>query len=372
MEIDLNKTQGLAANDIDWGNPVEVEEIVQPTLEEIVVPSVEAKEIKEKEVEQPEVVLAKAEEVTFDDEEESNEPTKKTKTDNKSLQEEAVRAILRKKIEKYNFDVDEEELSELSGEELVDFQEQLDEAIIEAKYNEVKSSDPIIEQLLTLRENGGNVGDLLSVIEEQREINSIDTSTDKGKLKVIEKYYTEVTKWSEDKVQRKLDQVSNTGGIEDEFDLVNDTYQDHFATKQEEVVKQAEIQNRRQQQLMVQKQLAFEKELNSIKIAPKKREELLQTAFGKGTIKGTGEKIDILDYKILQMQANPQAMIKLAMFINNPEDYDQMILQNVTNKKTTESLKKEFQFNETKVKTPDNTSVRPTESKKKIQFNFNK
>lgn len=369
MEIDLNKTEALTPNDIDWGNPVEVEEVVQPTLEQVVVPPLET---VEKDIEQPEVVLAKVEDVTFDDTEIESTETTEVKTDTKSLQEEAVRAILRKKIEKYNFDVKDEDLSGLTGEELVDFQEQLDDAIIEAKYNEVKTSDPIIEQLLTLRENGGNVEDLLSVIQEQQQVNAIDTSTEQGKLKVIEKYYKEVTKWSDDKVQRKLDQVSNSGGVEDEFDLVNDTYQEHFATKQEEVVKQAEAQNQRQQQLLVQKQLAFEKELNNIKVAPKKREELLQTAFGKGTIKGTGEKIDILDYKILQMQANPQAMIKLAMFINNPEEYDQMILQNVTNKKTTESLKKEFQFNETKVKTPDNTSVKPTENKKKIQFNFNK
>ena len=372
MEIDLTKTAGLTTNDIDWGNPVEVQETVQPTLEPVVVPLVETTEkTGEEKTEIKEVVLPTIDKVTFDDSE-IEETVEEAKVDTKSLQEEAIRAILRKKIEKYNFDVAEEDLSKLTGEDLVDFQEQLDEAIIEAKYTEVKTSDPIIEQLLTLRENGGDVGDLLAVIQEQQSVNSIDTSTEAGKLKVIEKYYKEVTKWSEDKVQRKIDQITNTGGVEDEFDLVNDTYQEHFQKKQEEVVKQAEEQNYRQQQLLVQKQLAFEKELNTLKIAPKKREELLQTAFGKGTIKGTGEKIDILDYKILQMQANPQAMIKLAMFINNPEEYDQMILQNVTNKKTTESLKKEFQFNETKVKTPDNTVVKPTESKKKIQFNFNK
>jgi hypothetical protein len=361
-QLDLNKSTGLKAEDIQWGEPVVVDEIVQPTLE---IPKELIPEQKEEE-KTPEVELPK--DVTFDDTEVETEEVKTT-TDLKALQEEAVRAILRKKIEKYNFDVEDDDLSKLSGTELVDFQEQLDDAIIEAKYNEVKTSDPIIEQLLTLRENGGNVDDLLSIIQEQRTLNTIDTTSDSGKLKVIEKYYKEIAKWSDDKVQRKLDQVSNTGGVEDEFDLVNDTYQEHFQQKQQEAVQKAEQENQKQQQLRVQKELAFEKELNNLKLSEGKKKELLQTAFGQGTIKGTGEKIDILDYKILQMQANPQMNIKLAMFINDPEGYDKMILQNVSNKQVTEKLEKEFKFNQTQVKTPD-TSVKEQNVKKKIEFKF--
>ena len=361
-QIDLSKSAGLKAEDIQWGEPVVVDEIVQPILE---IPKELIPEEKEEE-KAPEFELPK--DVTFDDTEVETEEVKAT-TDLKALQEEAVRAILRKKIEKYNFDVEDEDLSKLSGTELVDFQEQLDDAIIEAKYNEVKTSDPIIEQLLTLRENGGNVDDLLSIIQEQRTLNTIDTTSDSGKLKVIEKYYKEIAKWSDDKVQRKLDQVSNTGGVEDEFDLVNDTYQEHFQQKQQEAVQKAEQENQKQQQLRVQKELAFEKELNNLKLSEGKKKELLQTAFGQGTIKGTGEKIDILDYKILQMQANPQMNIKLAMFINDPEAYDKMVAQNVSNKQVTEKLEKEFKFNQTQVKTPD-TSVKEQNVKKKIEFKF--
>ena len=360
-QIDLTKSAGLKAEDIQWGEPVVVDEIVQPTLE---IPKELIPETKEEE-KTPEIELPK--DVTFDDTEVETEEVKAT--DLKALQEEAVRAILRKKIEKYNFDVEDEDLSKLSGTELVDFQEQLDDAIIEAKYNEVKTSDPIIEQLLTLRENGGNVGDLLSVIQEQQTLNAIDTTSDTGKLKVIEKYYKEVVKWSDDKVQRKLDSVSSNSTVEDEFDLINDNYQEHFQKKQQEVVERAEQENQKQQQLRVQKELAFEKELNAMKLSESKKKELMQTAFGQGTIKGTGEKIDILDYKILQMQANPQMNIKLAMFINDPEGYDKMILQNVSNKQVTEKLEKEFKFNQTQVKTPD-ASVKEQNVKKKIEFKF--
>ena len=364
MELNLNQP----VDEISWGEEVEVQEIVQPTLAPVEDKTTEVEPVIEQKPLVDDIVFDSTDEVTVEN---SKVKEQEVKVDTKSLQEEAIKAILRKKIEKYNFDVADEDLSKLTGEELVDFQEQLDDAILEAKYNDVKSSDPVIEQLLTLRENGGNVNDLLSVIQEQQAVNAIDTSTEAGKLKVIEKYYKEVTKWSDDKVQRKLDQVSNSGGVEDEFDLVNDTYQEHFTAKQEEVVKKAEIENQRQQQLLVQKQLAFEKELNALKVTPKKKEELLQTAFGKGKIKGTGETIDILDYKILQMQANPQLNIKLAMFINNPEEYDQMILQSVSNKQVTKEMKKEFQFNMTQVKTPDNTTVKSNE-KKQIKFNFNK
>lgn len=370
MEFDLDKKQGMTSSDIDWGTPVEVDEIVQPTLE----PVIETTE--EKKVEEPVAVLPDLTNITFtgeDEEDIENTVTEKVKpTSDKALQEEAIRAILRKKIEKYNFDVEEDQLSNLSGTELVDFQEQLDDAIIEAKYNEVKSSDPVIEQLLTLRENGGNVGDLLAVIQEQQQVNSIDTTSETGKLKVIEKYYKEVAKWGDDKVQRKLDQVTNTGGIEDEFDLVNDTYQEHFQKKQEEVVIRAEQENQKQQQLRVQRETAFEKELAALKLSEGKKKELMQTAFGKGTIKGTGEKIDILDYKILQMQANPQMNIKLAMFINDPDGYDKMVLQSLSNKQVVEKLDKEFKFNETKIKAPDNTTIRDQSGKKKIEFKFNK
>lgn len=362
-QLDLSKTPALKAEDIQWGEPVEVDEIVQPTLE---IPKELIPEQKEEE-KAPEFELPK--DVTFDDTEVETTTEEVQTTDLKALQEEAVRAILRKKIEKYNFDVEDEALSKLSGTELVDFQEQLDDAIIEAKYNEVKTSDPIIEQLLTLRENGGNVGDLLSVIQEQQTLNAIDTTSDTGKLKVIEKYYKEVVKWSDDKVQRKLDSVSSNSTVEDEFDLINDNYQEHFQKKQQEVVEKAEQENQKQQQLRVQKELAFEKELNAMKLSEGKKKELMQTAFGQGTIKGTGEKIDILDYKILQMQANPQMNIKLAMFINDPEGYDKMILQNVSNKQVTEKLEKEFKFNQTQVKTPD-ASVKEQNVKKKIEFKF--
>lgn len=364
-QLDLSKTPALKADDIQWGEPVEVDEIAQPVLDPVKEVTTEVKtEEAPTEIELPK-------DVTFDDVEieETQEKSIPEKQDLKSLQEEAVRAILRKKIEKYNFDVDDESLSNLTGEELVDFQEQLDEAIIEAKYNEVKTSDPVIEQLLTLRENGGNVEDLLSVIQEQQQLNSIDTSSEQGKLKVIEKYYKEVVKWSDEKVQRKIDQVSSTSSVEDEFELINDNYQEHFEKKQEEIVKKAEYENQRQQQLRVQKQLAFEKELGGLKLSEEKKKELMQTAFGQGTIKGTGEKIDILDYKILQMQANPQMNIKLAMFINDPEGYDKMILQTLANKQTTEKLKKEFQFNETKVKVPD-ANLKEQVGKKKIEFKF--
>jgi hypothetical protein len=60
-QLDLNKSAGLKAEDIQWGEPVVVDEIVQPTLE---IPKELIPEIKEEE-KAPEIELPK--DVTFDD-----------------------------------------------------------------------------------------------------------------------------------------------------------------------------------------------------------------------------------------------------------------------------------------------------------------
>lgn len=358
--LDFTNNGGVTLEDIDFGEA----EIVEPT---VVVPLVtEEEEGNEPVVETKEDV--KLEDLDF----EGDEPEQvddKPKRITKDLRVEAVKAVLKKKLDRYDIEADVD-LDSMDEETLAEFEEQLDQAVLETKWNGIKGQSKNLEKLLSFIENGGDPQKILSLFQEQQEVAKLDLTASEGQAKLVKSYYTDVLGWSPEKVENRVERLLANGQLEDEVKDVKDAYDQHFEESQNKKIQAQEEKALREQQLQQQKRLMFEKTLADSKIPKRLQDEYKTVAFGKGVLKGTEEKIDILDYKILQMQANPELFLKLVQFVTDPASYDQVVLQNQKNATVVRETKKGFQF-EKGEKQSDNVAVQRTESKKKFEFQFN-
>ena len=359
--LDFNKT-GITLDDIDFGDvevvdtPITTEEV----KEEVSVEASEDVEVKE------EVNL---EDIDFEDTDEelvSDKPKRITK----DIRIDAVKAILKKKLDRYEIDVDVN-LDEMDEEQLAEFEEQLDEAVLSTKWDSFKSSSKTLDKLMSYIENGGDPSKIINLFQEQQEISKIDITTPEGQAKLIKNYYTEVLGWSPEKVENKVERLSASGLLQDEVQDVKEAYDNHYEELQAKKIKEQEAKAQKEQQILQQKRQMFEQTLSDLKLPKKLQDEYKAVAFGQGVLKGTDEKINILDYKILQMQSNPEMFLKLVQFVTDPQGYDNIVSQNKKNAEVVKETKKGF-FTEKQQKQSDNVAVQQkNETKRKYNFQFN-
>lgn len=280
----------------------------------------------------------------------------------------AIRAVLKQKMDRYGIDAEDADISKMTEEELVDFEENLDQAILENKWNNLKTVDKNVDKLVTFLENGGDPKDMISLFKEQDTLAKIDISTEDGQERMIRSYYSNILGWDSEKTNKKLERLAASGMLQEEAQDVEEAYNEHFEKKQEEITQAQQNKIKLQQQKEQQRKMIFEQSLNTSKIPKKLADEFRQTAFGKGVIKGTNEEITILDYKIKQMQTNPEMFLKLVQFATDPTAYDNLILQTKKNEEVTVGLKKQFQV-PTTAKPIENTQVKEP-GKKTFKFNL--
>lgn len=361
-KLDFTNNGQLTLDDLDFGTP----EIVEPTTPEVVAPVIDdtvtpaAEEVKDAEA-------PTLDDLNFDGEEgeEVEEPKQKRLT--KDLKLEAVKAVLKKKLERYEIEADAD-IDTMDEEALADFEEQLDQAVLDTKWNSIKGSDKNLDKLLSYIENGGDPTKIVGLFQEQKELAKIDITTEEGQAKLIKSYYKDVLGWSEEKVNNKVDRLAAAGQLNDEVQDVKDAYDTHFEEEQERQLKIQEEKAQREQNILEQKRLMFEKTLTDSRIPKKLQDEYKQVAFGKGILKGSSEKIDILDYKILQLQNKPETFLKLVQFVSDPDAYDALVMTAKQNAIVTKETKKGFQFQKNDKQT-DNVSLKNKENGK-TQYSF--
>lgn len=281
---------------------------------------------------------------------------------------EAIKSILLQRMERYGVEAEDVNIEEMTEEDLVNFEEQLDSAIIDSRWNSLKSVDKNVGKLLDFLENEGDPKDMVALFKEQSALSKIDISTEVGQQQMIKSYYKNILGWDEDKADKKIERLAASGSLSEEAIDIEEAYNDHYEKKQAEVAKVQQEKVTAARQREYQKKSVFESSLVTNRVPKRLADEYKQTAFGKGIIKGTNEEISILDYKIMQMQTNPDMFLKLVQFATDPVGYDAMILQAKKNIEVTENMKKGFQVPKS-TNTVENGQVKPPATKQ-IQFKF--
>lgn len=380
--LDLNKNGGLTLEDVDFGEVEIVEDVVTPPATPPEPPKKEEtpkKEEPEEKKTEPEPEPVKLDDLEFEDEEEESEEDEEKKKPGRPKKEDAVytkldavRAVLKNKMDRYNIDSSEHNLEEMSEDDLAEFEETLEEAILESKWNNIKGQDQNLEKLLSYIESGGNPADITKLFQEQQEIRKIDISDESGQTQLVKSYYKDVLGWDAEKVANKIDRLKTSGSLEEEAGDVQVEYDKHFEKEQARKIeiqkqKDAAVQYQREQEISM-----FDKSLSEASI-PKKQQEALKTlAFGEGVIKSTGEKMRVFDHRIKQIQSNPEMYLKLVQFMADPDGYEKAIIQGATNDKVTKGMKKGFQMAKSAPKpAAESTVAKPSKEKKTIKFNFN-
>lgn len=359
----LNKVNNL--EDLDFGEPIIVDK-----LEQNVSPKID--DIDEnKNNDDPVIVPPK----TLDELEFDITPTEEPKSEDKDQKVEsvkidhldAVRAVISNKMAKFNMTAEGVDITELNEEELAEFNDSLDDYILEEKWKNVKGQNKNVEKLLTFLENKGNPEELISLFKEQQNLSKIDITTEEGQVKMLSAYYTEVLKLDPSKINNRIEKLSTSGLLAEEAADIEETYNSYIENKQTEIIEKQQAKAQLIAQQEQRRQLAFEEHLDKAEIPANKKNELRSLAFGTGRIKGSDEDIKLVDYQILKLQSNPETYIKFLQFIADPNSYDESVRQIKKNEKVTTEMKKGFSIPQ---KTNPGTVVN-TQTSKKPLFTFN-
>ena len=173
---------------------------------------------------------------------------------------------------------------------------------------------------------GGNPDEIIDLFKEQKQIEQLDTSTEKGKQQLVEKYYSEVLGWKTEKVEKTVNRLIEDNEIDNEFTDVKELYDSHYQKKLDEI----QESTREQERITKQKQVTF---VNNIKtalqeeteISPKDKALIASSILDFKHQLDNGQKVNDFYLKFAEMQSDPKQYIKLVRFVMNPEGFQKQI-----------------------------------------------
>ena len=330
---------GMSVEDI-WGDgtatiqePAVIEEapIIEDPLED--EPITDAPIVSEPTV--------KLEDIEFPDGDEIQDPEVSSSNESISLVE-GVRSVLFNKMKRHNINTEKHDLASMDEERLAEFEEELDEFLFESRYESLKQQvDPNLGKLWSYIENGGDPKQWKKLYEDRENIQNLDVSSETGKVKKIASYYKDVVGWDEDKITKKLDRIKNTNTIEEEFEDIEAEYSKYFDQEQERLVTEQRQKELIQKQQEYERRTVFSQKLEEKNLPKIVKDKILNVAFAQGR-RSDSQIVNYLDHTISRMKENPETYIKLAHFLADPEAYDASVLQERSNKKVEDTLKKGF------------------------------
>jgi len=164
---------------------------------------------------------------------------------------------------------------------------------------------------------------------------------------MLKQYYKNVIGLSEDRVDKKIDNLESKGLLADEAEDILPLYQESLQKKQEKILEQANKEQEKQSRLKEQKRAYFAQDIQTRKIPKMVGQQIMGVAFGERVMED-GSKINEMDYRYNVLKDNPQFAIKLAEFLVNPNDYDKRIQQTSLNKKVVETTNNRLNLSGTK------------------------
>lgn len=301
--------------------------------------------------------------VTIDDIDNAEEEDKDNKESDENTKK-LLKATAIYKAEKWGIDVSQVE--DWTEDTFAALEDQIDELRFDQKYNEAKQSNPVIEALLEVAENGGDLNDILSLFEQQKEFADIDTSTIEGKIEKIKKYYKDIenkpASWIERYV-KKLQVSDDTTDIEDEFNSVTEQEKEFFEKEKDARVEQAAIA-KQQKEAKLKKQITdFTTTLDEQKLPKAKSKELLDFVFAENfVVRGTDERVSGFQVEIAKAKNDPKRLMNIALFLKDEKAYQDRIITEYNNKKN------EAQFSAILKKEQSTSSTESNKQPTKVQF----
>jgi hypothetical protein len=200
-------------------------------------------------------------------------------------------------------------------------------------------------------------------------IDNIDITDAEGQTALIKSYLKNVKSLSEAEVTKRVDRLEAAGLLEEEAKDIQVEYNAHNETKVANELERQKAEALKIEQNENKKRIIFDKALKDNAVPLKLQNDLKKVAFAEGLLPD-GSKIKIMDYKIMEMQTNPESFYKLSLFLADPGAYDAMIMQNTKNKEVTAEMKKGFNV-EVKAKSgTEKTNIVNPGPKRKVEFNF--
>lgn len=204
--------------------------------------------------------------------------------------------------------------------------------------------------------NGGDPNEVIDIFKEEKEIKAIDTETNRGKLELLNNYYTDVLKWKPERVHKHLTRIIQNEEVEEEVADIKERYEEFHAEKLKKV-NEARIEKiRKQEEQHNRFAKAIKRELEQGGYGKAERDFLEKSILDlSNTIEG-GAKVNDFYVKFAEMQKDPAQYLDLVHFVMDPEGYKTKLKQNISSK----SAKKAFEFIKGNAAAKKNaTSTRP-------------
>lgn len=189
--------------------------------------------------------------------------------------------------------------------------------------------------------SGGNPDEIIDLFKEQKQLESIDTSTDKGKQEKIEKYYKEVLGWKSEKVEKVIKRLVEDNDIDSEFndveELYNKHYQEKLAETQQETIRRQEENKKRQEAFVNNIKSSLQEDTS---LSEKDRKVIASSILDFKHKLDNGQKVNDFYLKFAEIQSDPKEYIKLVRFVMDRDNYEKQLQE----KAQTKAAKEVFNF----------------------------
>ncbi|MGL4976575.1 MAG: hypothetical protein ACRC5G_01000 [Cetobacterium sp.] len=220
--------------------------------------------------------------------------------------------------------------------DLLDSFDDLDEAVA---FEKVKQSDATIGKIIDYISSTGKTDGILNFLTNSKQIASLDITTESGARSLIESYYTDVVKYNEDLVSKKIKSLEAKDSLMEEAEDLKPLYQEHLDKELERKRLSAEQEKTIELQELKKKETAFINVLKENKYQQQEAVELYNTAF-KRIVYPDGTKKFLIDAKIEKLKENPESFLNLTEFILDPKKYQEKIISRKGSEITAKNLNK--------------------------------
>lgn len=198
--------------------------------------------------------------------------------------------------------------------------------------------------------DGGNPDEIIDIFKEQKEIESIDTSSDEGKIKLISKYYNEILNWKPERISKYIQRVIDGEDLEVEFNDIEDKYTEYTQQKLQEIEARRQEQNTK----ILEKQREFSEgiktTLTNLGYTDKEKKLIENSLFNhKKTELGVTTDFNL---KFAELQRDPKKLVELVYFVMDNENY----FKKVTKQAESKAAEKTFKFIKTSAASSKSTS----------------
>lgn len=362
----MAKEQVLFFNEEDWVNQFNSTEDIEVVGEdELPDAPVSEEDVEEQEKEEEEIApVEESEETTKEAEEEKEEEDE----EEKYSRFESLTAAAEYIADKYKLEFDKTSLK--TEEDVVDFFEQFTDFYIGEKWETVKNTNAQTAKVFEVLEKEGNIEGLIALFNQQKELVDLDIKEETGQKQIIERYYSEIVKWSKDKIKKNIERWEANDELLSEAQEAQEKYQEVLAAKQaKEVEKELALATQREE-IQKQKINALGGFLTQKGLKKDEIQSTLSFVYQDAFKLPNGEKITQLDKAILDFQKNPEKLFELTEFLKDSDKYIQKKIAEITSKESNKTFDKILSNNKNK-KGGEAPAQTASKKEKVLKFNFN-